>query len=387
MSDSGTRWIVPEASRRAKSAIAVALSLIILVGGFGFVGYKGYAFYMDWRQQDDYIGDGDVPVEVVVNWGDGWARVGDALVALDVIKDPILFEREALRIADGPNVGTWSLFTHLPAKTAAEMLNDEDNRVIWRLTIREGLRLTDMIPLFIEELGISEEEMDEVIAGVLEDPTIIGLSPWAAKMGKNPSEMPIPDLNKLDGFLFPDTYLLSPPIDTDALSVLTILADWFNDITKALDFEAKATALGLTPQQAVVVASIIEMEVFSEEYRPQVARVVLNRLKEGMPLQLDSTVNYGLNRSGHANLEAGNQDTDTPYNTYMHSGLPPTPIGNPGRAALQAAVNPVDGNWLYFVTINLVTGETKFSATWEEHLSWVSVYQQWCRDNPEECPE
>ncbi|CAM5610264.1 Endolytic murein transglycosylase OS=Streptomyces griseomycini OX=66895 GN=mltG PE=3 SV=1 [Streptomyces griseomycini] len=116
--------------------------------------------------------------------------------------------------------------------------------------------------------------------------------------------------------------------------------------------------------QAVTVASIVQAEASTKADMGKVARVIFNRLERGMPLQMDSTVNYALGRS---TLRAKVTDTevDSPYNSYERMGLPPTPIGNPGEDAMRAAINPAPGDWLYFVTVT--PGDTRFTADYEEH--------------------
>jgi UPF0755 protein len=104
-----------------------------------------------------------------------------------------------------------------------------------------------------------------------------------------------------------------------------------------------------------------------------------------MALQVDTSVSYGLGLVGNVNPSQSELDTDTPYNTYLHHGLPPTPINSPGRAALNAALHPAEGDWLYWVTVDLNSGETRFAATYEEHLANVDLLRQWCRNNPEVC--
>ncbi|MCL1906672.1 MAG: endolytic transglycosylase MltG [Propionibacteriaceae bacterium] len=373
MKDSNeTSWIAPEGARRAKSALAVSLSFLILLTGIAVVSWKGFGFYMDWRQQDDYIGSGEEPIEFIVNPGEGWAIVADSLVAADVIRDPSLFEREALRLNDGPQPGTWKLLTKLPARTAAELLNDRANQVYIKFTVKEGTRVADIFPLMIEELGMTQEQIDESMEKVMEDPTQINV------------KVAIKD--RLEGVLFPDTYLLYPPMDTeDPAGVLSRMALQFNTVLKELEFEKKAQELGISTYDAVIVASIIEAEVNRDEYRAQVAQVIYNRLDRGMKLQMDTTVNYGMNRSGYANLDNAALQTDTPYNSYLHEGLPPTPISLPGKKALEAAVNPVHNNYLYWVTVNLETGETRFAENDSQHQANVRVYQQWCRANPDIC--
>jgi UPF0755 protein len=125
--------------------------------------------------------------------------------------------------------------------------------------------------------------------------------------------------------------------------------------------------------QAVTIASIIQAEAATEKDMGRVARVIFNRLERGMPLQMDSTINYALNRS---TLDTSVNDTkiDSPYNSYRRMGLPPTPIANPGVAAMRAAVNPTSGDWLYFVTVK--PGDTRFTANYQEHLRNVAEFNE-----------
>jgi len=367
-------WISPEPVRRAKSAVAVALSLVILLGGMGFASWKGYSFYMDLMQHDDYIGKGDEPIEFIVNDGDWWAKVADNLVAKDVIKDPALFEKEALAISDGPTPGTWNIFTHLPAKTAAQMLNDPTNLIKIVLTVPEGKRLTDLYTILIEEVGITQDQIDQAMAANQADldANIFGLSPNA---GGNP-----------EGFLFPDTYFLYPPLNTDVISIFKLMAARFNEIATEIGLDDGAASVGLSPQQVVVVASIIEAEVNIPEYQGKVARAIYNRLAQGMPLGVESVFRYGrwmtdgIPYDDPITVES-QHDASLPYNYYLNPNLPPTPIDSPGRDALTAALNPEEGDWLYWVTVNLNTGETKFASTDEGFNELKEEFDQWCSDN------
>lgn len=133
----------------------------------------------------------------------------------------------------------------------------------------------------------------------------------------------------------------------------------------------------------------MEREVAFEEYMPQVARVIENRLTELTAetygyLQMDSTVLYGVGKTGGVPTQADLED-DNPYNTYLYQGLPPTPIAVPSQAAIKAVVNPASGNWLYFVTVNLETGETLFAETLAEHNENVAIFSEYCTENPGIC--
>jgi UPF0755 protein len=378
--------------RRAKSTLAVVISLAVIVGGMGFVAWQGYGLYQVWQQRDDYIGEGDDPVQIVIEPGSGWSTVADLLLFYDVVQDGTLFQEEALKLADGPETaGTWKLKTHLPAQVAAKMLVDTKNLVTMTWSVREGLWTADLKDMMVEQVGptvikqalpqvdvsylrragVTATQFDQALEAAKADPAAIGLNPAA---GGNP-----------EGFLFPANYDLNPPIGSDALSILRRMAEQFTTVAETLDMANKAQNLGVDLQDAVTIASIIEAEVNRDEDRAKVARVIYNRLAAGMLVQMDSVVNYGLGRKGIVRLTAEDLAVDTPYNIYMHTGLPPTPINNPGRAALEAAVTPADGDWLYFTTIDLITGETRFESTLEEHDANVAILDQWCVDNPGYC--
>jgi UPF0755 protein len=182
----------------------------------------------------------------------------------------------------------------------------------------------------------------------------------------------------LEGLLFPDTYRISA--DETPSHVAQRMLDLMGLVLRQEDVVAKSAAEGLTPYQVLIVASMIEREAKVDEDRPKIARVILNRLALGMPLQIDATLLYG--------QPVGSSPTalslvDTPYNTYMHTGLPPTPIANPGRASIQAAVNPApdpsqgdpicvalpnpkDCHYLFYVVAD-EQGRHVFAATIEQH--------------------
>ena len=174
-----------------------------------------------------------------------------------------------------------------------------------------------------------------------------------------------------EGRFFPDTYLF-PRGTTDA----DILKRAYQRMQKVLAQEWQARAEGLpikTPYEALILASIIEKETGVADERMQVAGVFTRRLQKRMRLQTDPTVIYGMGDSYDGNIRRKDLSTDTPYNTYVHAGLTPTPIALPGRKSIHAALHPADGKALYFVA----TGEGGhfFSATYDEHKRAVQKYQ------------
>ncbi|WP_166661759.1 endolytic transglycosylase MltG [Streptomyces sp. BK208] len=174
-----------------------------------------------------------------------------------------------------------------------------------------------------------------------------------------------------EGYLFPATYPLGGNPTPEKL--LTAMVDTANKRFTGAPVAAGAQRNALNVYQAVTIASIVQEEAADEEDMGKVARVIFNRLERGMPLQMDSTINYALGRS---TLKTTTQDTkiDSPYNSYQRMGLPPTPIANPGDEAMSAAINPTPGDWLYFVTVK--PGDTRFTADYAEHQRNVAEFNR-----------
>ena len=138
----------------------------------------------------------------------------------------------------------------------------------------------------------------------------------------------------------------------------------------------------------MVVASLVEAESNRDQDRGKVARVIYNRLESGKTdklLQIDATVNYGIGRNLGVGLTTDDLQVDSPYNTYKNPGLPPTPIEAPGDAAIEAAAHPTDGPWIYYVTVNLRTGETKFTESYDTFLKYKAEFKEYCRTQSDNC--
>ncbi|MGW1540727.1 endolytic transglycosylase MltG [Streptomyces sp. NPDC002309] len=172
-----------------------------------------------------------------------------------------------------------------------------------------------------------------------------------------------------EGYLFPATYPLAK--GTTPEKVLAKMVDTANDKFNGAPIAAGAQRNAMNVYQAVTIASIVQAEAGNKADMAKVARVVFNRLERGMPLQMDSTINYALNRH---TLRTTLDDTriDSPYNSYQRMGLPPTPIDNPGEQAVRAAINPTPGDWLYFVTVK--PGDTRFTADYAQHQRNVAEF-------------
>ncbi|WP_326724751.1 MULTISPECIES: endolytic transglycosylase MltG [unclassified Streptomyces] len=202
---------------------------------------------------------------------------------------------------------------------------------------------------------------------------VLRVPPGTAKksLGKANLKLPNDAEGNPEGYLFPATY----PIDKKATpeSLLSFMVSTANQKFNKAPVAAGAQRNAMNVYQAVTIASIVQAEAATKEDMGKVARVIFNRLERGMPLQMDSTINYALNRS---TLNTSQDDTkiNSPYNSYQRMGLPPTPIANPGEEAMRAAIAPTPGDWLYFVTVK--PGDTRFTANYEEHLKNVAEFNQ-----------
>ena len=228
-----------------------------------------------------------------------------------------------------------------------------------RVTIPEGLTALETTALLAQK-GIGTRSAYRC---ALEDPALL-------------AELSLPATG-FEGYLFPDTYVL--PADVGAADVLRAMVRRFRAV--AADLAPRRRALGLTEAEMVTLASLIEKETARAEERALVSAVFHNRLRRGMRLQSDPTVIYALGLAGPPTVR--DLAADAPYNTYRSAGLPPGPIANPGRAALEAAVTPADTKALYFVASG--GGAHHFSVSLEEHLRAVRRYRARRRGGRPDC--
>jgi len=181
----------------------------------------------------------------------------------------------------------------------------------------------------------------------------------------------IPDIAKghtsLEGLLFPATYAL--PVEASVSSSVATMLEKFTEQANKLNLNSGFERYNA--YQVLTIASLIQIEADTADFA-KAARVIYNRLAINMPLQLNSTVQYANNSRGRIALSRKSTTIASPYNTYLHTGLPPTPISNPGAAAITAALHPIAGDWLYFITVK--PHDTRFTKSFTEFQSWVTLY-------------
>ena len=253
--------------------------------------------------------------------------------------------------------GFYQLKKEMAARSAVTTLISPDSRVDASISVPEGARVDQVVAQIVKRTEFSKKD----VTAALENP----------KLG-----LPAAADGDPQGYLFPATYTVGP--DATPLSLLQQMVKKAVEMENDLDLEGRAAALGITPHEALTVASIVEAESGRAKDSPKVARVIYNRLDVGMALQMDSTVHFVSGKDGSVWTDSTDRDSDSPYNTYKVVGLPPGPIGNPGEEALEAALNPADGDWLYFVAVDLDTGETKFAPSLEEHNGNIAELREFC---------
>jgi len=343
-------------SRAGRLLRTVVLILVIAALVFAFMKVKDML-----GGPDDYSGQGTGKVVIEVPAGANGQQIADILAKKDVVKSAEAYYQVSLNDPRAQSIqpGFYELRKQMSAKAALGALVDKKNRVEGRVAVPEGARIDQIIELI--EAG-SEISKKDVVAA-LDKPRSLGLPQDAAG---NP-----------EGYLFPATYTVEP--GTSATDLLKQMVAKAVDVYKSLDIDTRAKGLGYSGAEIITVASLLEREAQRGEDFPKVARVLYNRLDESMPLQLDSTVQYVSKRKGDVFTTPEERDNPSKYNTYKHPGLPPGPIGSPGEKTIEAALNPAEGSWLYFVTVNLETGETVFSDTNGEHSQAVAKLQEYCK--------
>ncbi|GAA3866478.1 hypothetical protein GCM10022381_07620 [Leifsonia kafniensis] len=311
----------------------------------------------------DFEGAGTGTVNVMVHEGETGEDIANTLATQKVVASFDAFYSLLLKQSPSPifQPGVYKLAQKMSAKSALSALMDPANKLDRTVIIPEGTAEVDVLQLVAEGTSIPLSDL-QAAAG---DVSSFGL----------PAEA-----TKLEGFLFPATYTFNPGISAhDAIKTLV-----------DRQFEALDSA-GVAPAdrwKTIVLASLIQREAGLKDDYFKVSRVFLNRLdRDQWPsglLQSDATVAYGTGNTHRVSTtDAEREDASNPYNTYLHPGLPVGPISNPGDLAIDAALHPADGTWLYFVTWNLDTGETIFSTTIEEHDAAVEKWLAWMDEHPE----
>jgi UPF0755 protein len=362
-------------AERGRSPLALLLA-VLLLAGIAFGAWFGYGKIRDFFTTPDYessTGVADTTVEIKDGYlGNDMAK---ALKAAGVVESEQAFADayESDPLAKNIQPGVYRIRTGISGEAAVRFLLDPANRIVNGVTIPEGLSSFAVYRLLAKETKVPEADFREAAKAVAER-----IPDWWFKRSDGKAET-----KSIEGFLFPDTYDFPP--NADAKVMLGLMVDQFLTVTGKLDYADRAQKLNISPYEALIVASLAQAEAGNADDLGKVARVAYNIVFPTEAtiaergdcgcLKFDVTVNYSRELAGKEPRPSdglSRQELEDPANPYSRNqrGLPPTAINNPGSQALEAAVNPPKGDWLYFVAIDK-QGHSAFSAT----------YEQFCRDN------
>lgn len=347
-----------ERKQRGRRRLIGAIIALVIVGALGIGAAWGIPRLVDrFSGPEDYPGPGTGEVLVQVQSGQNGYDVAATLVEQDVVASAEAFTD--ILVAD-PSIqlqpGAYRLMQQMSAQGALDALIDPANKVELRVTVPEGYTLPQVFERLERDLGIPQAELLQASGDLAQ------------------FELPANAVS-LEGWLFPATYTFD-----EGVTAVDVLSSMVERQRQALEQAGVAEA---DQERVLIFASLVQREARLPDDFGKVARVFQNRLDIGMPLQSDATVAYGTgNLHVVTTTSEERADATNPYNTYANPGLPVGPIGAPGDVAIQAALAPTEGDWLYFVTVNPETGETVFSETLAEHEVGVAQFQQFLRDNP-----
>ncbi|MFC6324288.1 endolytic transglycosylase MltG, partial [Microbacterium koreense] len=358
--------------RRRRIGGWIALGVVLAIfGGLAAGGWYVWTTYEDqiravmgWEEPNDYedgLANGEAILTIVS--GDTGASISPKLYESGVTMTPEAFYDYLIDEGLNPpfEPGVFQLQRQMSSAAALEAIMDPANRLENTAQLREGLTVEQSLPILSESLGIPLEDFQAAVA----DPSAYGVS-----------------ADSLEGWLFPATYTFTPEVT--AVEVVQTLV---NRAVQSLDAAGVPEA---DRQRILTIASIIQREARFEEDMQKVSTVIVNRLDPDNQetfglLQMDSTAQYGYGEMHDGTVSSSEEalTDDNPWNTYVYPGLPIGPISNPGDTAIASAMNPAEGEWLYFVTVNLDTGETVFTTNIDDHNRAVDQWISWCRDNPD----
>ena len=335
--------------RRLAPWLALSVVLALLIGAGA-----GYLYvYRTYLHPPDFAGPGTSVQVVRIFPGDTATVVGQRLQQEGVVASARAFSNAAKASGQGSALepGYYRVRLHMSAALAFALLLKPSSRVQTRVTIPEGWRLSQIIAALGRDTGNLQGYQRAI---------------------KNTAALNLPSFAKghPEGYLFPATYDVQP--NTPPLKVLQEMVTRFGQEAASINLPAAAAHAELTQSDVIIVASLIQAEGKHLSDFPKIARVIYNRLNSNpqIKLQLDSTVLYALHTHGvratDQQLTAQQIKVKSPYNTFLHTGLPPGPIDSPGAAAINAALHPAHGTWMYFVTVDPKTGLTKFTSSFTQ---------------------
>ncbi|MFG2006958.1 endolytic transglycosylase MltG [Spirillospora sp. NPDC048911] len=347
-----------------RAAVFFALAFIVALVGTG--GVFGFAWLDNRLHPPDYEGGGDGNVTVQIKEGDSGSAIATTLQSHNVVKSVRAFVKVYGNEpkADKVQPGFYQMRLQMSSKAAMALLLDPKSRSGNQLIVREGIRSLELFQELQKKTGIPAAKFQAVAANTKG----LGLPSYSG--------------GKLEGYLYPGRYDINP--NATPRQIIKQMVDRYNKTVADLDLEAKARRAKMTPAKVITMASLIQAEGGKTDDFPKIARVIYNRIKIGMPLQFDSTVLYILNKRT-LNVREGDieRTRSSPYSTYGNKGLPPGPISNPGKDAIEAVMNPTPGEkWIYFIATDPTNQVTEFAETEAQFRVLEAKFRAWQRANP-----
>ena len=356
--------VVPRPSkkvRRRRRLLALFLTLAVFVTAVA-VGAQFLKPLLGSDKPSDFPGPGTGEVVVSVQPGEGTRSMASKLESEKVVANADTFLQAFMSSGGTLSPGDYTFKMEMKNADAVNVLLGKDKSKVIYFALSAGLRIGESLQAISEGSGVPLEQL--------------------TALSNKPADFGLPaNAKNLEGFLAPGEYRF--PLGTPAKDILQSLVK-----TTVDELVAQGITDPAKQYQAVIVASIVQAEGGQAEYG-DVAGAIYNRLKPNDQtngyLQVDSAVTYGLGTKSFNFTDAERQDKSNPYNTYANPGLPPGPIGSPGKTAIDAAAKPKANDYLYWVTINLDTKETKFAKTLAEHNMYVDQYNAWCQAHAGRC--
>ncbi|SIT75134.1 endolytic transglycosylase MltG [Microbacterium sp. RU33B] len=371
----------PKNKRKRRIGGWIAFGVVlVLFGGIAAGGLYVWTTYesqirefMGWEEPKDFeegLANGEALLTIVS--GDNGQTISQSLFDAGVTKTPEAFYEYLIDEGQNPPFvpGLFRLQREMTSAAALEAILNPANKLENQAQLREGLTLEESLVVLSESLSIPLEDFQAAVA----DPLAVGVSPDPAVVAAGGQP--------LEGWLYPATYTFDPGVTaTDVIGRL---------VTQTQTVLGNLGVPEEDRQRVLTIASIIQREARYEVDMQKVSRVIQNRLDPAISdtnglLQMDSTAQFGYGEMHDGTVSSSGEALrdPNPWNTYVNVGLPVGPIANPGEVAIAAAMSPAEGDWQYFVTVNLATGETIFTSNLADHNRAVAQWQQWCRDNPD----
>jgi UPF0755 protein len=353
--------------RAGRSFVALFISLVVLAA-LGAGVYFGIGRIQGFFSAPDYNSGGTGEVVIEVKDGDTATAIAQTLVDKGVVKSAKAFVEAAKANERSKTIqpGFYKLRQQMRARDALSLMLDPTSKLVNKVLLREGLTYKASFEALSKGTGIPVDQFE----AAAKDPVALGVPAfWFNRDDGKPAT------KSIEGFLFPDTYGFGPNVT--ATDVLKKVVARFLEVAAQIDLVNVAQGKSVMPFQALVNASLIQAEAGTQADMPKVGRVIYNRLNKKMPLEFDSTTNYWRELHGqerkHNLTDAELADPTNPYRTYGVLGLPPGPIGNPGKDSLLAAINPTPNQpWLYFVRIDKA-GNSAFTDSYQQHLKNIET--------------